>query len=66
MRKSKRWFWVSACCLIAAGVWQLWEGWASLRTGFDMDGLEAFGVGGFSYFGDLLYRGGVGVSETAR
>ena len=57
MRKSKRWFWVSAGCLIAAGVWQLWEGWGSLRTGFDMDGIEAFGAGGFLVFLGICFIG---------
>jgi hypothetical protein len=50
MPKTKRWFFVAAFCLIATGLWQVWEGWGSLRTGFDLDGLESLGAGGFLVF----------------
>jgi hypothetical protein len=57
MPKTKRWFFVSAFCLIVAGLWQVWEGWPSLRSGVDMDGLEALGAGGFLVFLGICFIG---------
>jgi DMSO/TMAO reductase YedYZ heme-binding membrane subunit len=50
MPKTKRWYFVSALCLILAGVWQVWEGWGSLRTGIQTEGIEALGAGAFLVF----------------
>jgi hypothetical protein len=39
------------------GVWQLWEGWVALRNGFDMDGIESLGAGGFLVFLGICFVG---------
>ena len=57
MPKTKRWYLVSALCLILTGLWQVWEGWGSLRTGIEMEGIEALGAGGFLIFLGLCFIG---------
>ena len=41
---------------MAAGLWQVWEGWGSWK-GFDMDGIESLGAGAFLVFLGFCFVG---------
>jgi hypothetical protein len=57
MPKSKRWFITSGLCLILTGLWQIWEGWTSLRISIEADGLAALGGRGFLVFLGFCFIG---------
>jgi len=56
MPKSKRWFVVSGLVLVLTGLWQVWEGWAGLRTQ-DLEGYESLGAGAFLVFLGICFFG---------